>query len=124
MTFCLPPDAVLWRNKAKHFVDTELTPFEFEAEMNEGRIPEKAREAHEKASIEMGLTLMDVPKVLGGLALPILTQTVIVEQFGRVTNALGWCYGEAQGWMFEAFNEDQIARFAMPLTRGEILVFR
>ena len=120
MTFCLPPDAVLWRNKAKHFVDTELKPFELEAEMNEGRLAEGAREAHEKASIEMGLTLMDVPKVLGGLALPILTQTVIVEQFGRVTNALGWCYGEAQGWMFEAFNEDQITRLVMPLTRGEI----
>jgi acyl-CoA dehydrogenase len=120
MTFCLPPDAVLWRNKAKHFVDTQLKPFELEAEMNEGRLAEGAREVHEKASIEMGLTLMDVPKVLGGLELPILTQVAIVEQFGRVTNALGWCYGEAQGWMFEAFNEDQIARFVMPLTRGEI----
>jgi acyl-CoA dehydrogenase len=120
MTFCLPPDAVLWRNKAKHFVDTELKPFELEAEMNGGRLAERAREAHEKASIAMGLTLMDVPRARGGLALPILTQTVIVEQFGRVTNALGWCYGEAQGWMFEAFNEDQITRFVMPLTRGEI----
>jgi acyl-CoA dehydrogenase len=120
MTFCLPPDAVLWRNKAKHFVDAELKPFELEAEMNGGRLAERAREAHEKASIAMGLTLMDVPRARGGLALPILTQTVIVEQFGRVTNALGWCYGETQGWMFEAFNEDQIARFVMPLTRGEI----
>jgi acyl-CoA dehydrogenase len=120
MTFCLPPEAVLWRNKAKHFVDTELKPFELEAEMNEGRIPDAARQTHEKVSIAMGLTMMDVPKARGGLALPILTQTVIVEQFGRVTNALGWCYGEAQDWMFEAFNEDQIERFVMPLTRGDI----
>lgn len=120
MTFCLPPEAVLWRDKARHFVDTELKPFELEAEMNEGRIPQAARKAHEKAAIAMGLTFMDVPKERGGLALPILTQTAIVEQFGRVTNALGWCYGEAQGWMFEAFNEDQIARFMMPVTRGEI----
>jgi acyl-CoA dehydrogenase len=63
---------------------------------------------------------MDVPKTRGGLALPVLTQVAIVEQFGRVTNALGWCYGEAQAWMFEAFDEDQIARFVMPVTRGEI----
>lgn len=120
MTFSLPPEAVSWRDKARHFVDSELEPFELEAEMNEGRIPDAARKAHERACIEMGLTLMDVPKDRGGLQLPILTQVAIVEQFGRVTNALGWCYGEAQGWMFEAFNEDQIARIVMPVTRGEI----
>jgi acyl-CoA dehydrogenase len=120
MTFSLPPEAVHWALKARTFVDSELKPFELEAEMNEGRIPETARQAHEQASIAMGLTLMDVPKTRGGLALPVLTQVAIVEQFGRVTNALGWCYGEAQAWMFEAFDEDQIARFVMPVTRGEI----
>ncbi|MGE3876774.1 MAG: acyl-CoA dehydrogenase family protein [Parvibaculaceae bacterium] len=120
MTFSLPPEAVAWRAKARAFVDGELEPYEVEAEMNGGRIPETARRAHERACIAMGLTLMDVPKEHGGLALPILTQTAIVEQFGRVTNALGWCYGEAQGWMFEAFNAEQIARIVMPVTRGEI----
>ena len=63
---------------------------------------------------------MDTPVSLGGLALPILTQVAIVEQFGRVTNALGWCYGEAQSWMFEACNEDQIKRYILPITRGEV----
>jgi alkylation response protein AidB-like acyl-CoA dehydrogenase len=120
MTFSLPPEAVAWSSKAKTFVEGELKPYEIEAEMNDGRIPEAARKAHETACIAMGLTLMDVPKERGGLALPLLTQAAIVEQFGRVTNALGWCYGEAQGWMFEAFNEDQVARIVMPLTRGEI----
>jgi acyl-CoA dehydrogenase len=120
MTFSLPPDAVEWSSKTKAFVDGELGGYEVEAEMNEGRIPEAVRKAHEKVCIGMGLTLMDVPKEHGGLALPILTQTAIVEQFGRVTNALGWCYGEAQGWMFEAFNEDQVARIVMPVTRGKI----
>jgi acyl-CoA dehydrogenase len=119
MTFSLPPEAVEWSSKAKAFVDGELRPYEVEAEMNEGRIPEALRKAHETACIGMGLTLMDVPKEHGGLALPVLTQAAIVEQFGRVTNALGWCYGEAQGWMFEAFNADQIARIVMPVTRGE-----
>src|SRR4029079_1162908 len=120
MTFCLPPEAVQWADKARRFVDGELKPFELEAEMNEGRIPETVRLAHEEAAIAMGVTLMDVPKKNGGLGLPVLTQVAIVEQFGRVTNALGWCYGEAQGWMFEAFNEDQIARFVMPVTRGAL----
>lgn len=120
MSFSPPPEAAQWRDKVRDFVDGELKPYELEAEMNDGRIPEAARQAHEKACIGMGLTLMDVPRARGGLQLPILTQTVIVEQFGRVTNALGWCYGEAQGWMFEAFNEEQIARFVMPVTQGAI----
>ena len=108
MSFALPQEAVRWRDKARDFVIRELIPFEVEAEMNEGRIPDTARKAHEKACIDMGLTLMDVPQDQGGLALPILTQAAVVEQFGRVTNALGWCYGEAQGWMFEACNADQV----------------
>ncbi len=120
MSFSLPPEAVHWRDKAQVFVDEVLRPFEHDVEMNGGRLPETARKAHEKACIDMGITLMDVPAALGGLALPNLTQVAIVEQFGRVTNGLGWCYGEAQGWMFEAFNQDQIARFIMPVTRGEI----
>jgi acyl-CoA dehydrogenase len=41
------------------------------------------------------------------------------EPLGGVTNALGWCFPEAQPWMFEAFNEDQIARYVLPLMRGE-----
>lgn len=120
MSFTLAPEAIEWRNKARNFVTRELIPFELEAEMNEGVIPVEARQRHEQACIDMGLTLMDVPKAHGGLALPILSQVAAVEQFGRVTNALGWCYGEAQGWMFEACNRDQIERFILPVARGRI----
>ena len=49
MTFSLPQEAVAWSNKAKAFVEGELKPYEIEAEMNGGRIPEAARKAHEKA---------------------------------------------------------------------------
>jgi alkylation response protein AidB-like acyl-CoA dehydrogenase len=119
MSFQLPPEAAAWRDRARHFADQELRPFEIHAEMNEGRIPPEDRAAHERAAIAMGLPLMDVPESLGGLALPVLTQVAVTEQLGRITNALGWCYGEAQGWMFEACSEDQIARYVLPLTRGE-----
>jgi alkylation response protein AidB-like acyl-CoA dehydrogenase len=118
--FALPAEAAAWRDKVRDFVERELIPFEVEAEMNEGRITPEIRARHERAAIEMGLTLMDVPEAWGGLALPVLTQVAIVEQFGRVTNALGWCYGEAQAWMFEACTADQIERFIMPVTRGEV----
>ncbi len=120
MSFELSAEALGWRNKVRAFVDAELQPLEVRAEMNEGRIPPEQRKAHEKFAIESGITRMDTPKSLGGLALPLLTQVAIVEQFGRVTNALGWCYGEAQSWMFEACSADQVQRYILPITRGEI----
>lgn len=120
MTFELPGDAKAWRDKARAFVDEQLLPHELTAELNEGKIDPAIRKGHEKMAIAMGLSIMDTPKVHGGLALPVLTQTAIVEQFGRVTNALGWCYGEAQAWMFQACTADQIERHIMPITRGEV----
>jgi acyl-CoA dehydrogenase len=119
MSFELSPEVIVWRNKMRAFVDSELQPLELEAEMNEGRIPAHLRKAHEKFAIDTGITFMDTPLALGGLALPLLTQVAIVEQFGRVTNALGWCYGEAQSWMFEACNTEQVQRFILPIARGE-----
>jgi acyl-CoA dehydrogenase len=120
MSFSLPHDAIVWRNKARAFVETELQPFEPEAEFNDGRIATELRKRHERLAIEMGLARMDTPKARGGLELPVLTQVAVVEQLGRVTNALSWCYGEAQSWMFEACNEDQIKRTILPITRGEV----
>jgi alkylation response protein AidB-like acyl-CoA dehydrogenase len=116
----LPAETRAWRDAVRAFVEQELTPLEQEAEANNGRIEPELRKAHEAWAIKTGITLMDTPKRLGGLELPVLTQTAIVEQFGRVTNALGWCYGEAQSWMFAACNDDQIARYILPLTRGEV----
>jgi alkylation response protein AidB-like acyl-CoA dehydrogenase len=120
MSFALPQEAVSWRDKARELVTRELQPLEVDIEMSGGRIPDDLRKAHEKACVALGITMMDVPKAHGGLALPILTQVAVVEQFGRVTNGLGWCYGEAQDWMFEACSGDQINRFILPVARGEI----
>lgn len=119
MSFDLPESARIWRDRIRRFVDDELLPWEQHAEMNDGEIPADTAARHEKIALELGLSRMDVPESRGGLALPILDQVAAAEQIGRVTNALGWCYPEAQGWMFEACNEDQIARFVLPMMRGE-----
>lgn len=117
--FALPADAIAWRDRVRRFVDEDLIPHEVEAEMNEGRLPEGVAERHERIAVDMGLPRMDAPRAHGGLELPVLTQVLIYEQLGRVTNALSWCFPEAQGWMFEAMNADQIARLAVPMMRGE-----
>src|SRR5688500_9636186 len=118
MSFALPAEALAWRDKIRAFVDSELQPCELEAEMNEGRISADAARRHEREAIDLGLSRADVPKSHGGLELPLLIQVVIVEQLGRVTNALGWCYPEAQSWMFEAFTAEQLDRLVYPMMRG------
>ncbi|MCB1380553.1 MAG: acyl-CoA/acyl-ACP dehydrogenase [Alphaproteobacteria bacterium] len=120
MTFALPCEALELREKVRAFVTRDLQPLEVQAEMNGGRIPEHLVKQHEDSAIGLGLPLMDVPADYGGLALPILTQVAIVGMIGRVTNALGWCYGEAQRWMFEACDSAQITRYILPMTTGDV----
>ncbi len=88
--------------------------------MNGGRISDELRTKHERMAIALGLSRMDVPRDRGGPGLSVLAQVAATEAIGSVTNALGWCYAEAQSWMFEACNDDQVARYVMPLTTGDI----
>ncbi len=119
MSFDLPPEAREWQARLRAFVDEDLIPWEVEAELNEGEIPAEARASHVAKAQEMGLSGMDVPRDRGGLGLSNVTQVAIAEQLGRVTNALGWCFSEAHRWMFEACSENQIARYVLPIMRGE-----
>ena len=119
MSFLLPPSARDWREKVRRFVDTEILPYEVEAELNDGEIPPAVVARHERMAIEIGLSRLDAPPAHGGLALPVLDQVAATEPIGRATNALGWCYAEAQGWMFDACSADQIARYIVPLMHGE-----
>ena len=47
MSYPLPPDCLEWQEKIRAFVETELIPWEVEAEMNDGVIPEDARRRHQ-----------------------------------------------------------------------------
>jgi alkylation response protein AidB-like acyl-CoA dehydrogenase len=107
-----------WRDRAFKFATEELIPREVEAELNEGRLPAEVEKRHKKFAVELGFSAMDVPKSRGGLGLRIVDQVAVWEQLGRVTNALCWCFSEAQGWMFEACSEDQVERFILPLVSG------
>ena len=92
-----------WQGRAFKFATEELIPHEVEAELNEGRLAPEIEKRHRKLAVELGFSAMDVPKARGGLGLRIVDQVAVWEQLGRVTNALCWCFSEAQGWMFEAW---------------------
>ena len=111
-----------WKNKIRSFADEYLIPWEIEAEMNNGIIPEKASKLMQDKAIELGLSKMDAPAEFGGLDLPMVQQVVIWEELGRVTNALCWCFPEAQSWMFDACkaNEYQINHYLRSLMDGTL----
>ncbi|MAD66189.1 MAG: hypothetical protein CMK24_01745, partial [Porticoccaceae bacterium] len=91
-----------WQQKVRQFVDAELIPWEIEAEMNQGVIPEAVAKTMQGKAIALGLSKMDAPTEHGGLNMSMVDQVAAWEELGRVTNALCWCFPEAQHWMFEA----------------------
>ena len=91
-----------WQQKVREFVDAELIPWEIEAEMNQGVIPESVAKTMQDKAIALGLSKMDAPTEHGGLNMSMVDQVAAWEELGRVTNALCWCFPEAQHWMFEA----------------------
>jgi acyl-CoA dehydrogenase len=119
MDITLDATARDWQGRAFRFATEELIPWEVEAELHEGRLPAEVEKRHKKLAIELGFSAMDVPKLQGGLELRIVDQVAVWEQLGRVTNALCWCFSEAQSWMFEACTADQVRRYILPLMRGE-----
>ncbi len=108
-------DVDLWQAKMRAFANDELIPYEVEAELNNGVLPEDVRDRHRQLALEFGLPRMDVPKAYGGLELSNVAQVSIWEELGRVTNALSWCFSEPQRWMFEACTVEQIERFILPM---------
>lgn len=119
MNIPLSDSAHKWQSVARQYADDYLLPHEVEAELNGGELPDDIVARNKARAIELGLTLIDVPESHGGLALPLEEQVAIWEQLGRITNALAWCFPEAQRWMFEACSEDQIERYVLPMSRGE-----
>ena len=119
MKIQLSKEAQNWQKKARDYADNYLQPHEVEAELNEGILPKEITQRNKARAIELGFTTIDVPKDYGGLELSKTEQVAIWEQLGRVTNALSWCFPEAQSWMFKACSEEQIEKYILPMMRGE-----
>ena len=118
MHLTLDAEALAWRDRAAAFAREELIPCEVEAELNGGRLPPEVKARHKRLAVELGFSSMDVPAAHGGREARVIDQVAVWEQLGRVTNALCWCFSEAQRWMFEACSDGQLKRFVLPLVSG------
>ena len=113
----LPDDVKEWIKTAEGFLE-ETKPWEVEAEMNSGKVPEEVDAKHRQMAIDLGLSSMDMPKTIGGRELSNLQQVAVWEVLGRSTNALTWCFSEPQKWMLDACNEEQIQKYILPIMNG------
>jgi len=113
----LPDNTKHWIGVAEKFLET-TQPWEVEAEMNEGKVPDDVDQKHRQMAIDLGLSSMDMPKDIGGQQLSNLEQVAVWEVLGRSTNALTWCFSEPQAWMLEACNQQQIDKYILPLIDG------
>jgi acyl-CoA dehydrogenase len=107
------------RAKARAFVD-ELIPHEVAAEMNQGKLPDDVEKAHHRRARELNLVSLNMPVSMGGPGYTMVEQTVIQEQTGRVTNALGWVVSTGPSWIEPVVTDLQLDRWIRPTVAGEI----
>ncbi len=107
------------QERARAFVD-ELIPWEVEAELNRGEIPAEQLAAQKHRAAELGLTSINMSERLGGPGYSMLAQTLIQEQTGRVTNALGWVVSTGPSWIEHVATEHQIEKWIRPTVDGRI----
>lgn len=120
MKIQLSDSTLQWQQAIRDYAEQELIPWEIEAEMNGGELPAGRLQHIQDAAVKLGLSKMDTPKSFGGLEKSMVDQVAAWEALGRVTNALCWCFPEAQQWMFEACgdNDYQVKTYLEPLMNG------
>ena len=104
--------------KARDFVD-ELIPYEVEAELSGGRLPDDVLDRSVKLIGEMGFEAINMPKELGGGGFTSLQQVLVQEQVGRATNALAWLIHTPASWLPQVATPYQMERWVLPTIRGE-----
>jgi acyl-CoA dehydrogenase len=109
-----------WQQLVRGYVDSRLIPREVTAELNGGELPAEVMQEILDGALELGLPGMDAPASAGGLGLGMVDQVAAWEELGRVTNALCWCFPEAQSWMYEACADSayQLETYVRPLLEG------
>ncbi|MGC2240370.1 MAG: acyl-CoA dehydrogenase family protein [Acidimicrobiia bacterium] len=119
MTTSLSPAHVELQERTRRFVD-ELIEWEVEAEMNDGEIPADVAAGHVEKATALGLVSINMSERLGGPGYSMLEQTLIQEQTGRVTNALGWVVSTGPSWIEDVVTDSQVERWIGPTVSGEM----
>ena len=118
MTYVLSDEDRELQARARAFVDEELIPHEIDAEMNGGELARDVTERQHRRVRELGLAAMNMPIELGGGGLSTFQQTLVSEQVGRATNALGWVLETPAGWLPQVATQHQLDTWVKPTIAG------
>jgi acyl-CoA dehydrogenase len=119
VSYPLSQESRTLQSRVRAFVDAELIPYEVEAEMNGGVLPDEVKKRHKAKVRELGLSAINMPRELGGAGLTCLQQVLVSEQAGRVTNALGWVFDSPASWLPKVASEHQMSTWVLPAIKGE-----
>jgi len=117
--YALTAEDIRIRDTAREFVDT-LIPYEVDAELAGGQLPDDLVNAHRKRAIELGIYAANMPQSVGGPGFTALQQVLVQEQVGRVTNALAWVVHPPPQWWVDVATDYQRERWLEPTVRGEM----
>lgn len=113
MNFQLSPEQITLQQKTRRFVYDDLIPLEVETELANGHLaPEKTKQLRARAK-ELGLTAIALPESVGGRGFSWVAQTVVNEEMGQATNALGWVMFDPALALAHATPE-QVERYVRP----------
>jgi len=117
--FALPEHVSLLVDTVRRFVETEIQPFEAEAEECRG-IPPGLAAVREKAKA-LGLFAMAMPEEFGGAGLNHVESCLVEEQMGKTSGSLiRYVFGQTYQILLSCTAE-QRERYLMPTVRGEKL---
>ena len=100
MDFNLTEEQIELKEAARNFAQNELTDLAVELEESSSPVPKEVL-----ARIgEMGFLGINTPEEYGGQGLGNLEALIIVEEFGKISSAIGWPVFEANAGPINQFN--------------------
>ncbi|MCC7164709.1 MAG: acyl-CoA/acyl-ACP dehydrogenase [Anaerolineae bacterium] len=105
------------REKVRRFVYDELIPLEVATEAADGKLDAATRARLHARVRELNLSAFSLPRAVGGQGLSWVDQTIINEEMGKATNALGWLMWDPAIVLSYA-TAAQIERYVRPSCEG------
>ena len=104
-------------NTVRHFVETEMFPFEEEVDRL-GHVPEEIGRQIESRAHELGLYACNLPENVGGGGLGYGAMSLIEREYGKTSHALqSWAARPTE--LLMACEGDQREQYLFPAIRGE-----
>ena len=122
MDFKLTAEQLELQKVARDFAQKELTAFADEMEESANPVPKDVL----KKIGELGFLGINTPTEYGGLGLSNLDAIIVLEEFGKISSAVGWPVFEANAGpvkVIEHFGSDALKKRVIPkVCKGEMVV--